>query len=315
MKHQTITTASGQKDAPRSLKDALAPALAAARKRDVIDARQPAEPRLGPTPEQRAKADYARKGGKVEKGQVGEAAYTRQHLFEKLAKTHGISEEGLAALRFYRKAHEEQDASPTRCALNDEGRGGGVPLCLPFSISGMMLEDLAGGTLVDALERGLGHTLTTMRAVALEDQSFSTIAIARFGSRVVPWIEQEKARRTDRNGVKRRYVDKIVPISGRHRQIIADEFQVGVERLIAAHQPYNSTARRPMAPKPVSAVAPPSEAEIALLALVNDTTPAVDPAFLDDGGRFRQWAQVAEIIRDRAGIGSAGVDEPIDAGQ
>lgn len=314
MKHQTISTSSSKADAPRSLKDALAPALAAARKRDVIDVRQPAEPRLGPTPEQRAKADYARKGGKVEKGQVGEAAYTRQYLFEKLAKTHGISEAGLAALRFYRKAHEEQDASPTRCALNDEGRGGGVPLCLPFSISDMLLEDLAGGTLVDALERHLGHTLTTMRAVALEDQSFSTIAIARFGSRVVPWIEQEKARRTDRNGVKRRYVDKVVPISGRHRQIIAEEFQVGLERLIEAHQPYNSTARRPTPPRPAPVI-PASEGEIALMALVAAPAPPVDPEFLDEAGRLRQLSDIADIIRDRVWGAATQEHDTLDAGQ
>lgn len=145
-----------------------------------------------------------------------------------------------------------------------------MPLCLPFSISGMFLEDLAGGTLVDALERQLGHALTTLRAVALEDQTFSTIAIARFGSRVVPWIEQEKMRPKDRNGVKRRYVDKVVPISGRHRQIIADEFQVGVERLIEAHQPYNSTARRPGPQRRVDAPQPLSDAEIALRTLVDE---------------------------------------------
>jgi len=304
MKHQTITTASGNTDAPRSLKDALAPALAAARKRDVIDVRQPAEPSLGPTPEQRAKAAYVRKGGKVEKGQVGKAAYTRQHLFEKLAKTHGISEAGLAALRYYRKAHEEQDASPTRCALDDEGRGGGVPLCLPFSISDMLLEDLAGGTLVDALERHLGHTLTTMRAVALEDQSFSTIAIARFGSRVVPWIEQEQMRRVDRSGRKARYVDKVVPISGRHRQIIADEFQVGVERLIEAHRPYATTERRPAPPRPTPVI-PASDEEVALMAMVAAPAPAVDPEFLDEAGRLRQLSDIADIIRDRV-WGAAG---------
>lgn len=314
MKHQTISTASGKADASRSLKDALAPALAAARKRDVIDVHQPAEPCLGPTPEQRAKADYVRKGGKVEKGQVGKAAYTRQYLFEKLAKTHGISEAGLAALRFYRKAHEERDASPTRCALNDEGRGGGVPLCLPFSISGMFLEDLAGGTLVDALERRLGHTLTTLRAVALEDQTFSMIAIARFGSRIVPWIEQEKMRPAGRNGVKRRYVDKVVPISGRHRQIIADEFQLGVERLIAAHQPYVTTERRPAPPRPTPVI-PASDEEIALMAMVAAPAPAVDPAFLDDAGRLRQMSDIADIIRDRVWGPLVPGHDPLDAGQ
>lgn len=314
MKHQTITTASGKADAPRSLKDALAPALAAARKRDVIDVRQPTEPRLGPTPEQRAKADYARKGGKVEKGQVGVAAYTRQYLFEKLAKTHSISEAGLAALRFYRKAHEEHDASPTRCALNDEGRGGGVPLCLPFSISGMFLEDLAGGTLVDALERCLGHTLTTVRAVALEDHSFSTVAIARFGSRVVPWIEQEQKRRIDRNGNKARYVDKVVPISGRHRQIIADEFELGVERLIEAHRPYASTERRPAPPRPTRVI-PASDEEIALMAMVAAPAPAVDPAFLDDAGRLLQMSDIADIIRDRVWGPLVPGHDPLDAGQ
>lgn len=306
MMHQKIDSTSDVPEAqPRTLAQSVATLVAMARKRDVIDvSSEPEQPRLGPTPEQRAKAEYARRGGKVEKGQVGAAAYARLPLFEKLAKTHNISAEGLAALRFYRAAFEAQDSSPTRCALNDEGRGGGVPLCLPFSISSMLLSDLAGGTILNVVERQLGHALATMRAVALEDQTFSAVAIARFGSRIVPYVEQERRRPRNRKGEKLRYVDKVVPISGRHRQIIADEFTAGVDRLIHAHAPYASTARRPAPPAayPASAVSSMSEAEQELVTMVAEEVPPVDPALLDDAGHFRPWAEVAAIIRSRGDV-------------
>lgn len=301
--HQKIDTTSAPPEVqPRTLKQSLASAVAMSRKRDVIHVgNKPAEPRLGPTPEQRAKVDYERGGGKIDKGIVGAAAYQRQPLFEKLAKTHGISAAGIAALRFYRAVFEAQDSSPTRCTLNDEGRGGGLPLCLPYSISDIPLEFLSGGTVLDSLERRLGHTLTTMRAVALEDQSFSAVAIARFGSRVVPYIEQERRRPRNRKGEKLRYVDKVVPISGRHRQIIADEFDVGLARLVEAHSPHVTTARPIVKPAPAAQpIAPPSEAEMALNLIVNAAAPSVDPAFIDEGGRFKQWGEIAEIIRSRA---------------
>ena len=298
------------------------------RKRDVIDVANAVlvEPKLAPTPEQKARVEYVRGGTKVEKGHPTASAYRRLPLFETLAKQgNRIDGAGLAALRFYREAHDAQDASPTRCALNDEGRGGGLPLCIPFSIAGMMLDDLHGGTLVDMIERQLGNTVATMQAVALEDQSFSAIAIARFGSRKVGWIEQEERRGRARDAQGRlapierftigkdgklkprkmqaAYVEKVVPISGRHREIVAEEFARGLELLKAAHAPYVSTAR----PHPFQVAGPPiTPAEVALAAVVAPAAPVppVDQAFLNESGHMRPMAEIADIIRERVSLQS-----------
>jgi hypothetical protein len=192
-------------------------------------------PKLRPTPEQMRRGSFRQTPVKTDQGQVTSSAFRRQPLFETLAKGNsGIDAEGLRALRFYREAHEATARSLTRCALDAEGRGGGgVPLGLPPS----MLADYRLKTCEDAI----ADLLPTMRAVVLEDQSFSAIAIERFGGRKQNWLVQEESRGRIKKGGKMKFIDKIVPRSGRHRELIKEEFARGVKRLTKAVAPYLRT--------------------------------------------------------------------------
>jgi hypothetical protein len=190
--------------------------------------------RVKPTPEQMRRAQYEPQSAKTHKGQVTSSAYRRRPLFETLAKgKSGIDADGLRALRFYRDRYEGTAKSLTRCALDIEGRGGGDPHRLP--------PGLDADYIVKRCDAEMGAVADTMRAVALEDQSFSEVAIARFGSRTQSWIEQEKVRGRTKKGGKLRFVEKIVPKSGRHREIIRDEFLLGLERLKEAVRPFLRT--------------------------------------------------------------------------
>lgn len=206
------------------LKDALRPS------------EEPAQPKaevVKPTPEQMRGGRFARETGKVKRGQVDAAPYRRQPLFETLFKTRGtcITDEGLRALRFYRDRYEATAASLTRCAL-DVRLGGGGSSCLPPLLD--------ADYIIRQCDTAMGAYAPTMRAVALEDQSFSDVAIARFGSRTQNWLEMEKQRGRTKKGAKMVFVDKIVPKSGRHREIIKEEFAAGLELLIKAVRRYTT---------------------------------------------------------------------------
>jgi hypothetical protein len=150
--------------------------------------------RVKPTPEQMRRAHYEPQSAKTHKGQVTSSAYRRRPLFETLAKgKSGIDADGLRALRFYRDRYEGTAKSLTRPP------------------------GLDADYIVKRCDAEMGAVADTMRAVALEDQSFSEVAIARFGSRTQSWIEQEKVRGRTKKGGKLRFVEKIVPKSGRHR--------------------------------------------------------------------------------------------------
>jgi hypothetical protein len=248
--------------------------------------------RLGPTLEQSQKAEYVRGSSTTNQGQVNSVAYRRKPLFETLARSGLIDFAGLSALRYYRDRYERADGSLVRCALDiQEGRRG------PCSaIPSGMSADFA----VVACEAAVGSLVTTLRAVAIEDKSFSQVAIERFGSRKQSWIVQNGQRRRDRTGAPMVFEEKIVPKSGRHRDIISKEFTDAVRRLTAAHQKQTSTKadRRPL--KVRSLIVGPAEAPAPG---ERNAPPQVDPAFLDDAGRMRPWSEIAEIIRDRmAGI-------------
>jgi hypothetical protein len=218
----------------RSLSAGVVKMLSEAAKARSPQQRKPSSTKVKPTPEQMRKAKFVQEAGKTERGQVTSAAYRRQPLFETLAKgKSGIDEEGLRALRFYRDRYEAAAMSLTRCALDAEGRGGGTPLCLP--------PGLDADYIVKRCDAALGELVATMRAVALEDKSFSEVAIARFGSRKQSWLEQEKERGRTKKGGKMVFVEKIVPKSGRHREFIREEFSEGLARLIAAVRPFVRT--------------------------------------------------------------------------
>lgn len=241
--------------------------------------------RIGPTPEQRRKADYVRESSKTAHGQVTSRAYRRKPLFETLAKTSkDITPAGLRALRVYRERFEDTQASETRSVLDMEERGGGVPgsripriIDADFTVK--LFESAIGGAI-----------LSTVRAVALEDMSYSAVAIQRYGSRKQSWIVQERSRQRDKDGKPRmRFVEKIVPRSNTHREIIRDEFVLGVRRLASMVEAVNEGTRRANLSRAIDA-----SKEAAA------STNMFDPAFFDEQGMFRPYDEIAAIIRERA---------------
>jgi hypothetical protein len=161
----------------------------------------------------------------------------------------------------------------------------------------MLVADLQFGSHLDLIEHALGSLLPTMRAVVLDDKTFSQVAIERFGGRRQTWVEQNETCGTDRKGKRLAFVDKVAPQSGRHRQIIADEFKAGLARLIQVHAPYVSTG----GDRPREASPPVSEDETALIALVADEpVRAVNPDYLDEHGRMLAYDKLAGVIRAKA---------------
>ncbi len=273
---------------PRGVMKALTQAASKTKRRERPI---PAE-RVPPTPEQMQGGRFVKDTVKLDSGLVLTTSYRRQPLFETLAKGHsGIDHDQLLALRFYRERHEATAASLTRCALDVEGRGGGSGQGLP--------PILDADTLVRRLEGAIGAVVDTMRAVALQDRSFSNVAITRFGSRKQTWLEMEKSRARRKGGGKMRFVEKVVPISGRHREIIRDEFMLGLKRLTQAHRLVTSTAPRARQQAVRDAVPIASPRAVQPSHGADHPLSAVDPAFLDEVGHMKPWDEVAQIIRDK----------------
>ncbi len=256
----------------------------------------PAKRIVAPTAEQQAKADYVRGSQDTQHGQSTSVAFRRQPAFETLAKDKrsGIGRDDLLALRFYRDKHEESAMSLTRCALDVQARGGGLPSCLPPGLD-------ADGTL-KALEAAMGAVVDVVRAVALEDCSYSDIAIARWGSRRQSWIEQEASRARTKSGRKMAYVERIVPKSGRHRERIREEFLLGLRRLTTAHMLVASTAANDqhkgrLREPSLAELTQPGEATEAPTPAAAKAQPSVDPRYLDEAGHMLPWDDIAAIIR------------------
>lgn len=263
----------------------------------VAEARKAAAgraPIVKPTPEQMRGERFKRETTDTRHGQVVSIGYRREPLFETMAKTGVIDAAGLKALRYYRNRHEETAHSLTRCALDVQTGGGGMPSCLPAG-AGLDYE-------VRRLEAAIGAVVDTVRAVALEDQSFSEVAIARFGSRKQSWLESEKSRGRTKKGGKLAFVEKLVPKSGRHREIVRDEFLLGLGRLIKVHAQITSTAAAPASAS--GSTSPPSLAELTRPEGVGEVDdahhPAVPAEFIDPKtGRMRELGEIADMIRER----------------
>lgn len=264
--------------------------------------RQTSRERAGPTPEQQRHAPYEEQDivDKQANGisiKIGKA-YRRQPIFETLWKQRGsgITAEGLRALRYYRARHEETEQSLTRCALDVQGRGGGgsAPHPRGIDISTPLEFVVHADRVIDRLERAVGPVADTMRAVALDDRSYSDVAIQRWGSRKQNWIAQPEG-----TGGKASHVEKIVPKSGRHREAIRQEFLLGLRRLVQAVQLLTA---RPADLRPkgrgVANVVPGTQA--ALNEPDSRAGISVDPVFLNDQGYLRDWDDIAAIIRSRA---------------
>ncbi|CAH0355327.1 hypothetical protein [Sphingobium sp. CECT 9361] len=182
---------------------------------------------IAPTPEQQLRANYAMQDiVDIEPGKVAVSigkAYRREPYFEELARREatGISDDTLRALRFYRNAWEAGQRSPVRSVLNrdDVGGGGDGPLLAALFATGD----------VSFAEVGIGATVHTLRAVALDDKSYAQVAMDRWGSREQRWIL---------NGAHK---VKIVPRSGKHAGVIRDEFLQAVACMTERVIPYIRT--------------------------------------------------------------------------
>jgi hypothetical protein len=192
-----------------------------------------------PTAEQAGRVEYVRQQVRDEMGHHVGFAYRRRPLFETMAagKANAITIDELAALRFYRTAFDRCDQSATKSCLNVGVGGARVSGNDPTSATPAILEAKRKLRLCE--EAMGGQVLTTMRAVVLDDRSFSEIAIERFGGRNQDWIIVDEpvfrnGKPVTENGkpvTKTVHRERIAPRSGRHRQVVSDEFRIGLRAL------------------------------------------------------------------------------------
>lgn len=194
-----------------------------------------------PTPEMLARAEFDYGPVKSEMGvQVG-AAYRRRALYLTMAKKPGrFTWEELNAMRLYRSVFDRCERSPMACALSADSAGGrGIGATSFIHASPAVVE---AKRKLAMIERGLGKALSIMRAVVLEDRSFSVIAIDRYGSRTRNWIVVDEP--VLKNGVpviengkpvmRAVHREDVAPKSGRDRARVAKEFYAGLKLLVAA---------------------------------------------------------------------------------
>ncbi|MBB4618974.1 hypothetical protein [Sphingomonas abaci] len=188
----------------------------------------------------------------VTKVRIGRA-FQRQARFETID---GLTPPQIHALRRYRRAFDVSEVSPVKSALDigQGGDGGGVEGVLTrlevLASAGQALRQIEGLVSPDLLG--------VLRAVALDDLDFKTIAEARWGN-----------------------------ATGRRRELVKDHFMLAVDQLTYAVARRVATARQ--------------EAMDDLMILEVGGQPVrhvtVDPAFLDEKGHMRPYADIAAILR------------------
>jgi len=201
----------------------------------------PASPIEQPTEEQRRRVVYNRRDVRSEMGHPLGVAYHREPVFETMAKRPGaITADELSALRFYRAAFDRQERSPTKSCLDFNANGGGGSRDPASSVMNATPSIVEARRKVRLCEAALGKALSVMRAVALHDMSFSEIAIERYGHRPQNWIDVNvpvliDGRQPIVDGkplMKAEHREKIVPRSGRHRELVRQEFIAGLRLLV-----------------------------------------------------------------------------------
>lgn len=189
------------------------------------------EPIEQPTPELMERAAFVLGQVKSEMGDVVGLAYRRRAIFETMAMQGGISPDELEALRYYRSTFDRCDRSPMRSCLDVDGTGA------------MRADGYTPRSIITAkkqlrrCEARMGPSLSTMRSVALDDLSFSQIAIARFGCRVLRYEHVDAERRA-----RGEHREKIRPRSGRDRDVIRREFLHGLRALADTVRSLTTTA-------------------------------------------------------------------------
>ncbi|MHA0333679.1 hypothetical protein [Sphingomonas aquatilis] len=194
-----------------------------------------------PTPEMLARVEYEYGPVKTEMNvQIG-AAYRRKPLYMTMAKTSGrFSADELVALSEYRTVFDRCERSPVAsCLAITEGTGRSLSPAGIIHASPALVE---AKRKLRMIEGELGVYVGTMRAVVLDDKSFSVVAMERFGCRARSWIAvndpvMKDGKQVVVDGVpqfRATHKEDVVPRSGRDREKIAREFQRGLQRLTLA---------------------------------------------------------------------------------
>lgn len=194
-----------------------------------------------PTPEMLARVDYQFGPVKTEMNvQIG-SAYRRRPLYLTMATKPGrFTLDQLSALDTYRRVFDRCDRSPfSSCLAAEQGGARGVGPASFIHASPAIIEAKRKLSLI---ERWLGIYRSTMRAVVLDDQSFSTIAMTRYGYRSRSWILVNDPIMKDGKQLviagkpqfRKAHREDIVPRSGRDREKIAHEFNEGLKLLTLA---------------------------------------------------------------------------------
>lgn len=252
------------------------------RPRDVIDvrgkkAKGKEKPKLGvPTPERMQHADFVEEavydilpGGR--RSMIGRAWQVRPRFLS----IEGLSAVQLRALTIYRRTFDESQRSEVKSAL-DVGPGGRSGLT-GAEAAFARLETIAFADIaLQRIEARVRSELAVLRAVALFDRDFKSLAIDLFGGREVQRIDARK-----RNA---QVETTMQPRSGRDRAEVRRRFMVALDDLVGAlaaptraHLAGEGASRAP-------APAPACEA------------PLVDARYLDEEGYMLPWEDIRAII-------------------
>lgn len=276
----------------RQTRDALI-AETKLRVRDVIDVRQPQQQPTGkpkpvaPTPEQMRHGDFDQQSiydsSADGKRQIG-YAYRRKAHYKSLPLT-------LVQYRtigYYRAVFDETERSEVKSQLDIRlGGGGGGDAALT------RIEEMASAAeALRRIDRRIRKAwLPTLRAVVLQDMSFTAVALSRYGGRERTEIDVSKRKPT----VKR----KLVLRSNAHRDQISREFYWALDELVAAVMPWLSSTNRAVERAALSQDANDQRAVARAVQNVESIAAAVDPEFLDDNGFMRSWDEIRAIIIER----------------
>lgn len=144
-----------------------------------------------PTPEMMARVEFEFGPVKTEMNiQIG-AAYRRRPLFMTMAlkQRDRFTIEQIGVMTEYRATFDRCERSPFASCLAEKHGGGGIGPASFIHASPAVVDAKRKLALI---ERGLGHSLLTMRDVVLHDRSFSEIALERFGGRRRSWIKTDE---------------------------------------------------------------------------------------------------------------------------
>lgn len=276
MKHQTITTASKKKDGRSSIKDTLAAA------RKALAARHTASP-VPAYNGRTARIDAAAKRARRAENAPPPEQMKRVPFIETDINEHSLGHDdegnpfvtkvriGRAYLRQARFETIDGLSAAQLSALRRYRRAFDASEVSPVK---------------SALDIGPGGGTGGAEAIIarLESLAFADEALRRIERLVSPdLLGILRGVALDDLDFKALALAKFDSTSGNRRALVKEHFMTAVDQLtVGLARPHN----------PVRTID-------SAAAFVEVSTPEVDPAFLDDDGRMRPYAEIADIIRDR----------------